>query len=205
MKYFRIFFLLILFSLSIQVVSAQSNKVSVTVTPSAYPDTVNKPAVVVESSQIKNSSQPEMNVRQESMTVTPASTTSIGTATAVTVQEKQNSTSQVKGKATVNYSEQKVEKSEAPSSGASVIDGTGSGSQCIKHPIVITVTKDLHYAVNNSPVDVNQIEAMLKSLIVNQNEPTAFLKIDKTVLVQKLIDLLNIGERLKIKKVLETF
>src|SRR5690349_6590069 len=113
MKYFRILFLLILYTLSMTVVFAQSNKASVTVTPSAYPDTVTKPAIVVESSQTKNVS-PETNVRQESMTVTPASTASIGTATAVTTQEKQNSTSQVKGKSTANYSEQKVEKSEAP-------------------------------------------------------------------------------------------
>ncbi len=79
-----------------------------------------------------------------------------------------------------------------------------SSTQSIKHPITISVTGDLHYAVNNTPVEPSQLELMLKSLIANQTDPTALLKVDKTVQVQNLVDLLDIGNRLKIKMVLAT-
>jgi biopolymer transport protein ExbD len=79
-----------------------------------------------------------------------------------------------------------------------------SSSQSIKHPITISVTPDLHYAVNNTPVEPDQLELMLKSLITNQTDPTALLKVDKTIQVQNLVDLLDIGNRLRIKMVLAT-
>jgi biopolymer transport protein ExbD len=79
-----------------------------------------------------------------------------------------------------------------------------SGIQHFKHPITISVTADLQYAVNNTPVEPDQLETMLSSLIINQTDPTALLKVDKTVQVQNLVDLLDIGNRLKIKMVLAT-
>lgn len=79
-----------------------------------------------------------------------------------------------------------------------------SSGQEVKHPITISVTADLHYAVNNTPVEQDQLETMLQSLIVNQIDPTVLLKVDKTVQVQNLVDLLDIGKRLKIKMVLAT-
>lgn len=79
-----------------------------------------------------------------------------------------------------------------------------SSIQGWKHPVTISVTSDLHYAVNNTPVEPTQLEPMLKSMMVNQTDPTALLKVDKTVEVQNLVDLLDIGNRLKIKMVLAT-
>ena len=79
-----------------------------------------------------------------------------------------------------------------------------SSSQSVKHPITISVTEDLHYAVNNLPVDQEQLEPALKNLVQGQPDPTALLKVDKTVQVQNLVDLLDIGNRLKIKMVLAT-
>ena len=85
-----------------------------------------------------------------------------------------------------------------------LLPNSKSSSQSIKHPITISVTSDLQYAVNNSPVSAGQLEATLKSLIQNQTDPTALLKVDKTIEVQNLVDLLDIGNRLKIKMVLAT-
>jgi biopolymer transport protein ExbD len=81
---------------------------------------------------------------------------------------------------------------------------SAKGGQHFKHPITISVTSDLHYAVNNTPVEPDQLEPMLQSLIVNQTDPTALLRVDRTVQVQNLVDLLDIGNRLKIKMVLAT-
>ena len=79
-----------------------------------------------------------------------------------------------------------------------------SSTQTVKHPITISVTEDLQYSVNNQPVAAEQIEPTLKGLIANSPDPTALLKVDKAVQVQNLVDLLDIGNRLKVKMVLAT-
>jgi biopolymer transport protein ExbD len=79
-----------------------------------------------------------------------------------------------------------------------------SGIQTVKHPIIISVTENLEYAVNNTPITADQLEPELTKMIAGQPDPTALLKVDKTVQVQNLVDLLDIGNRLKIKMVLAT-
>ncbi|MFN8143955.1 MAG: biopolymer transporter ExbD [Bacteroidia bacterium] len=79
-----------------------------------------------------------------------------------------------------------------------------SSSQSVKHPLTISVTSDLQYAINNAPIDADQLEAAIKVNIAGQTDPTALLKVDKSVQVQNLVDLLDIGTRLKIKMVLAT-
>lgn len=79
-----------------------------------------------------------------------------------------------------------------------------SSSQSVKHPITISVTEDMQYALNNDPVSMEDLEPSLVKLIAGQPDPTALLKVDKTVQVQNLVDLLDIGNRLKIKMVLAT-
>ncbi len=79
-----------------------------------------------------------------------------------------------------------------------------SGVQSIKHPLTISVTENLEYAINNAPVNPEELEPTLVKLIAGQPDPTALLKVDKSVQVQNLVDLLDIGNRLKIKMVLAT-
>jgi len=85
-----------------------------------------------------------------------------------------------------------------------LLPNSKSSSQSIKHPITVSVTSDLQYAVNNTPISADMLEPTLKSYIKDQTDPTALIKIDKTVQVQNLVDLLDIGNRLKIKMVLAT-
>lgn len=79
-----------------------------------------------------------------------------------------------------------------------------SSSQSVKHPLTISVTADLQYAINNTPIGIDELEAAIKANIAGQTDPTALLKVDKSVQVQNLVDLLDIGNRLKIKMVLAT-
>ena len=79
-----------------------------------------------------------------------------------------------------------------------------SSTQSVKHPITISVTQDMQFALNNDPINPDQLEPALVKLIAGQPDPTALLKVDKTVQVQNLVDLLDIGNRLKIKMVLAT-
>lgn len=79
-----------------------------------------------------------------------------------------------------------------------------SGTQSVKHPIVISVDADLQYAINSTPISSDMLEEALKSQIAGQPDPAVLLKVDKTIQVQNLVDLLDIGNRLKIKMVLAT-
>jgi len=79
-----------------------------------------------------------------------------------------------------------------------------SSTQSVKHPITISVTENMEYALNNDPINPEELEPALVKLIAGQPDPTALLKVDKTVQIQNLVDLLDIGNRLKIKMVLAT-
>src|SRR5215212_7344115 len=48
-----------------------------------------------------------------------------------------------------------------------------SSSQAMKHPITISVDGNLKYAVNDSPVTPDILEATLTEAIKNQTDPTA--------------------------------
>ena len=85
-----------------------------------------------------------------------------------------------------------------------LLPNSKTSNQSVKHPIVISVTSDLQYAVNNTPVTQEQLEPTILVMIKDQTDPTALLKIDKTVQVQDLVSLLDIGNRLKIKMVMAT-
>ena len=85
-----------------------------------------------------------------------------------------------------------------------LLPASKTSNQSIKHPLIISVTSDLQYAVNNTPVTQDQLEATIVAAIKDQTDPTALLKVDKTIQVQNLVDLLDIGNRLKIKMVLAT-
>jgi biopolymer transport protein ExbD len=62
----------------------------------------------------------------------------------------------------------------------------------------------LEYFIDNKPIPSNNVEALLLQAIANKSEPTVVLKVDKTVQIQNLVDLLDIGNRNKIKMVLAT-
>ena len=79
-----------------------------------------------------------------------------------------------------------------------------SGVQSVKHPIVVSVDADLQYAINSTPISSELLEEALKVQIQGQPDPAVLLKVDKTIQVQNLVDLLDIGNRLKIKMVLAT-
>ena len=74
----------------------------------------------------------------------------------------------------------------------------------VKLPVTISVTADMQYAVNNQVVAFDQLESSILTQLQGQEDPTAILKVDKSVQVQGLVDLLDIGARNKIKMVLAT-
>lgn len=79
-----------------------------------------------------------------------------------------------------------------------------SGKAMSKQNVTVSVNADLEYFIDNKPIAVTDLEPTLLSRLGTMEEPTVILKVDKTVQIQSLIDLLDIGNRNKIKMVLAT-
>ena len=71
-------------------------------------------------------------------------------------------------------------------------------------PIALVVTKDLQYYLNNKPVDILNLESELGAAIAEMNDPTVILKVDNSLTVQDLVNVMQIGAKLKVKMVLGT-
>jgi biopolymer transport protein ExbD len=85
-----------------------------------------------------------------------------------------------------------------------LLPNSKTGIQTIKHPIVIAVTEDLQFVVNQNIVPREQVEAAVIAEINGQTDPTALLKVDKNVSWQEVVFLLDIGNKNKIKMVAAT-
>lgn len=75
-----------------------------------------------------------------------------------------------------------------------------------KQQITINVTKDKKYYLNNGtdPIDSASLEPALKAKITGLEDPTAVLRLDKSLTIQDLVGVLVVGSNLKIKMVLAT-
>jgi len=81
-----------------------------------------------------------------------------------------------------------------------------SSVQVVKQPITVSVNAAGEYYVNKKPVNSANLENELKALIGQEslNQPTVVLRVDASLNVQKLVDILELGNRLKIRMVMAT-
>jgi biopolymer transport protein ExbD len=70
--------------------------------------------------------------------------------------------------------------------------------------IAISITKDLSYYLNNTKVNFDQLEGGIKALVKNPVDQTIVIRCEADVPVQKLVDVMQIGNKLKIKMILAT-
>ena len=73
-----------------------------------------------------------------------------------------------------------------------------------KQSITVDVSKDLKYWVNNVAVPVDKLEGVLDNESKQKQQGTIVLRLDKALTIQDLVDLLQIGNKLKLKMVLAT-
>jgi biopolymer transport protein ExbD len=73
-----------------------------------------------------------------------------------------------------------------------------------KQQITISVTENKLYYIDNNQVTIDQIESILLLRIRDIQEPTVVLRFAFDLKVQDLVDILEIGTRLKVKMVLAT-
>lgn len=81
-----------------------------------------------------------------------------------------------------------------------------AGQTVSKQQYSISISKDLQYYINNdkTPLAFNQLEARLKSMVSSNADITIVLKVDRSIQVQNLVDVLALGSKLKIKMILAT-
>jgi biopolymer transport protein ExbD len=73
-----------------------------------------------------------------------------------------------------------------------------------KTEIAISITKDLKYYLNNKQVPLSDLEVEIAKAVSNVPDPTIVLRCDNTISVQNLVDVLQIGNKLKIRMILAT-
>ncbi|HEY9125470.1 MAG TPA: biopolymer transporter ExbD [Bacteroidales bacterium] len=73
-----------------------------------------------------------------------------------------------------------------------------------KTEISISITKELQYYINNDAVAPSNIEAELIKRITDKENVTVVIRCDSSVPVQELVNILQTGNKLKIKMILAT-
>jgi biopolymer transport protein ExbD len=83
-----------------------------------------------------------------------------------------------------------------------------SSKQVMKQPITVSINAAGEYYVNKKPVTATTLEPELKALLVPgqppEAQPSVVLRVDAGLNVQKLVDVLEVGNRLKLKMVMAT-
>jgi biopolymer transport protein ExbD len=81
------------------------------------------------------------------------------------------------------------------------------GEQTVsKKMVTVSISKDKKYFIDAdaSPVSFDQIEPILTEKLKNIDDPTVVLRVDNSLTIQDVIDVIQIGSKLKIKMILAT-
>ena len=73
-----------------------------------------------------------------------------------------------------------------------------------KQTINISVTKDLQYFLNDKPILLENIKPEIEKMNVISENATVIIRADQAITVQQLVNLLDIGNQLKVKMILAT-
>jgi biopolymer transport protein ExbD len=79
-----------------------------------------------------------------------------------------------------------------------------NAQQINKQVIKLEISADLRYVLKGKDVAFEDLESAMAETIAGINEPTIVLSLDKSLSVQQLVDVLEIGNRLKVKMILAT-
>jgi len=85
-----------------------------------------------------------------------------------------------------------------------LLPNSKSSQNLNKQQISISITKDKKYFIDNRQINFSDIESLLKSRIISLQEPTVILRLESTLTVQDMVDVLEIGNRLKVKMLIAT-
>ena len=73
-----------------------------------------------------------------------------------------------------------------------------------KRSVSISITKDLEYYVDRQKVSLGEIKGELRKQLSNMAEPTVVLNAEKSVPIENVVQVMNIGYDLKVNMILAT-
>jgi biopolymer transport protein ExbD len=79
-----------------------------------------------------------------------------------------------------------------------------SNTSLSKQPYVVEVDANRNMTFNKTPVDMVELESQIRAKANLSDETTIVLRFDNSLSIQDLVDVLAIGNRLKVKMVLAT-
>jgi len=79
-----------------------------------------------------------------------------------------------------------------------------SDVQMVKQPVTVSVNAGGEYFVDKQPVAPENLESVLAQAVNGTEQATVVLRVDASLNVQKLVDILEIGNKLKVKMVMAT-
>ncbi len=80
-----------------------------------------------------------------------------------------------------------------------------SSNQITEKPYTtVSITSDLRYYVETSPVEFSSLESILKSKLSGTEDPTVSLHCDKSVPVEEVVKVMNIAKDNRFKLILAT-
>lgn len=79
-----------------------------------------------------------------------------------------------------------------------------SGTTMVKKPIMVSIDAEKRYYIDSKEITFDQMESMITAEAKDREDPTVVLNVDKSLTVQDMVDVLQIGSKLKIKMVLST-
>ena len=85
-----------------------------------------------------------------------------------------------------------------------LLPNSKSAQNLNKQQISISITKDKKFFIDNRQITFSEIEPLLKSRIGSLQEPTVILRLENSLSVQDLVDVLEIGNRLQVKMLMAT-
>ncbi len=71
-----------------------------------------------------------------------------------------------------------------------------------KQQFTVDISKDKEIYLNNKPIAFENLESQLRILISGVSEATVVLRVDNSLTVQDLVDVLEIGNKLKVRMVM---
>jgi biopolymer transport protein ExbD len=76
-----------------------------------------------------------------------------------------------------------------------------------KQTINISIKEEpegLHYYMNDLPIALEQIQPTIQQMVANTSDATVILRADRTIQLQDLVNVLDIGHQLHVKMILAT-
>jgi len=73
-----------------------------------------------------------------------------------------------------------------------------------KQTINLSVTKDLKYYFDDKPIAFDDIKPKIQKMVTNPENITIILRADRTIQLQDLVSILDIGNQLHVKMILAT-